>query len=712
MGAFKLIDRQSGIFELLFDTEGEKVNILSTEAMKELDNLLDDMKNRGNIKVLLFTSAKKNIFIAGADINEIKSISDESEGSLKAKMGQDIFMKIEKLPFPTIAVIDGAAMGGGMEFALSCSYRLVSDNPKTKLALPEVNLGVLPGFGGTVRLPRAIGLMAALDMILSGKTVDGKKALKSGLADGFYPQAFLMDKAMEFALKLSKKPYKPQKMKPRKKRPLMVKLLEGPFKFIVFNNAKKTVMKKTRGNYPAPLLAIQTIKKNIGKSDSKAYTIEHQAFGKLSATEICKNLTGLFFSTEASKRPQVEGASGGKKSISKAAVLGAGVMGGKIAWLFSKNDIPVVMKDISWDAVSKGYQAAHEVYAQLQKIRKLDKREAGLKMQLISGAVDYKALGNPDIVVEAVVENLEIKKKVLAELEAHVREDTIIVSNTSSLSINDMASALKHPERFLGMHFFNPVNRMPLVEIIAGEKTSPDAIKHTAELTVGLGKTPVIVQDCSGFIVNRLLMPYLNEASYLIEHPGDFKTMDKEFLDFGLPMGPFTLLDEIGIDVGHKVAKVLHDAYGERMKPGKLFELLAERKDLLGKKGKKGFYLYGNKKRGVKNPEMDRLIGKVQTNRKKLSSEEIIERPLFIMVNEAARCLDEKAVASAEMLDLALIMGMGFPPFTGGLLKWADSIGLDRVVKKLEGYASEYGERFTPSTYLKDLAQKAKGFYS
>jgi 3-hydroxyacyl-CoA dehydrogenase/enoyl-CoA hydratase/3-hydroxybutyryl-CoA epimerase len=706
-----------GIAELLFDDPDGKANILSTPVMEELDRLVRSLEGRKDLTALLVKSGKPGMFIAGANVNEIADLTDPDDARTKAGQGQEVLNRLEDLPFPSVALIDGACLGGGLELSLACDYRIATDNPKTKLGLPETSLGIIPGFGGTYRLPKTVGLSQALQMILTAKPVDGKKAAKTGLVDAYYPVAFSEDWTRSFIDGLGGK--KRRRRRPgAKKRPLGLRLLEGPLgRPFLYKGARKDVLKKTKGNYPAQPAAIDVVKKNYGSSRTRAMRTERDRFGELATTREAKNLIGLYFASEKAKKHEILKTEGEPRALETAAVLGAGVMGGKIAWLFTQADMPVAMKDIAADALQKGFSEARDIYSQLQKRGKYDERVVNLKMHHLSGTLDYEAIGDPDVVVEAVVENLDVKKKVLAEVEARVRENTLIVSNTSSLSITEMASSLEHPERFAGMHFFNPPNRMPLVEVISGEKTDYGVLRDVGKLALTLGKTPVFVSNRPGFLVNRLLMPYLNEAVIMAEEGHDYTKIDRLVADFGMPMGPFTLLDEIGIDVGHEVAQVLREAYGERMETGGVFEEVAGRKDLLGKKSGKGFFVYGGgtkkgNKGGEVNPEMREIVKKHQTRTPtRLSDEDIVHRPLLAMMNEAARALDEGSVGSAWELDLALIMGTGFPPFRGGLLKYADALGLATVRDRLSEYAQRFGSRFEPAPLIARSAEEGRGFY-
>ena len=529
-----------------------------------------------------------------------------------------------------------------------------------------------------------------------------------------WPQAFHVDWAHDLADRILAGEEK-QILAQRKSEKLGMKLLEDNRfgRFFLFSGALRDTRKKTGGHYPAPIEALRVVKRGYGKRRDAALRIERSAFGRLAVTNASRNLVRLYFAREAVKhQPALKGEKS-PRAIEQAAVLGAGVMGGRIAWLFSYRDIPVTMKDIAWDAVQKGYNSARDVYGQLKKIGKLDEREAGLKLHKIHGTVDYESFGTPDFVVEAVVENLEVKKKVLAELESKVSEDTIIASNTSALSISEMGKSLKHPDRFVGMHFFNPVNRMPLVEVIAGENTSAETVRNTGLLAQKLGKTPVVVQNCAGFLVNRLLMPYLNEAVIMLDEGQNFLEIDRKVKRFGMPMGPFTLLDEVGIDVGYEVARECMEAYGERMQTSGFFETLEGNTELLGKKSGQGFFLYDKKRKKPRpNPEMRKLIRRHVTGKSKsLSDFDTVHRPVLAMVNEAARALEERIVETPTDVDVAMIMGTGFPPFRGGVLRYADDLGLESVRDTLSRYADEYGTRFRPADLIQQLAGEGKSFY-
>lgn len=702
-----------GVARLRFDLPGEKVNVLGTAVMAELDGLLTAIAGRKDIRCLLLESGKPGVFIAGADLRELEAIADARSAEEKAAQGQEIFNRLDELPFPSVAVLNGAAAGGGLELALACDFRLATDNPRTQLSFPETTLGLLPGWGGTYRLPRLVGLVQALQMILTGKATDGVQAARIRLVDACYPEAFLEDRTAEFLrLILTPDGRKAVERRRRSKR-LWRRLAEGtvPGRALVFRGARKDIEARLGGHYPGPPAALEVLRRTWRAPRARALLIEREALGRLVPGPVCKNLVRLFFAREAVKKtPALQGQSA-PRPVSRAAVLGAGTMGGRIAWLFTRRDIPVVMKDIAWEAVGRGYAAAFGVYRELARRRRFDGRQINLKMHRLSGAVDYAALGRPDFVVEAVVEKLEVKKKVLAEVESLLSAEAVIASNTSSLSITDLSGALRQPERFLGMHFFNPPNLMPLVEIVPGERTSPQTVRAAGLLALALDKTPIIVRDRPGFLVNRLLLPYLNESVRLLEEGREFPAVDRRLRGFGLPMGPFRLLDEIGIDVAIEVARVLMAAYGGRMEAAPFFGALEGRADLLGKKSGRGFYLHSGEKY-LPNPELLRLSSPRKKSWGEADDFDVVHRPILSMVNEAARALEEGVVSSARELDLALVLGIGFPPFRGGLLRYADELGVRRVRDTLARYAQRFGERFAPAPLLQTLAGKGQGFHA
>ncbi len=712
--AFKLSIDSNGIASLVFDLPNEKVNTFSGPVIEELEKIIDGLATNKEIKILAISSAKKGVFIAGADLHSFEPMaSDPSHVSFMIEGGHRVFNKISNLPFPTVALINGACLGGGMELALACTYRVVSDSPKTLLGLPEVTLGIIPGWGGTQRLPRLVGLIEALPLILSGKSLKGNQAWKIKLADALFASEFFDAKAFEFIKKCLSKDGQNQIIRRRQQRGLRYQLLENnPIgRGFLFNKAKKDILKKTKGLYPAPLIALALIKETCRQSLETGLKREIEVFKENALTGFANsaNLIHLFFIQEALKKDPGIDTDAELMKISSTGVIGAGIMGSGIAWLLSSRDIPVRMKDVDWNAVGRGMSAIHSIYAKMVKDKKLKPCEESLKFHRLSGSVDYSGFKNLDLVIEAAVENLELKQKVIAELEDVLSPNAIIASNTSSITIDSMSSKMKHPERFIGMHFFNPVNRMPLVEIIPSSKTSAQTIKTAVDICRKLGKTPIVVGDCAGFLVNRIFLPGVNEIVRIFEEGTSEETLSDVMLAFGMPMPPFTLADEVGNDVTYKVSKVLENAYGSRMAIPKLVTAMYENQ-LYGKKCGIGFYIYKNNKKKF-NPKVKQLRKNLNIPQKKISDTDIRDRVFLLMINEAARCMEEKIATNPAYLDLALIMGIGFPPFRGGLLRYADKLGINYIVNQLKRYKELYGERFVPCKKLLEMQRSGESFF-
>ncbi|MBN1688246.1 MAG: enoyl-CoA hydratase/isomerase family protein [Candidatus Omnitrophica bacterium] len=694
------IEQNFGILE--FDTPEKEVNVLDSKAMEELRGILKDVSQKKEIRALLVASAKQKIFIAGADIKEIDGIREKKDAFDKAENGKAILQMIEDLKIPTIAVINGACLGGGFELALACDWRVASFSDKVKIGLPEVNLGILPGFGGTQRLPRLLGLVKALPLILAGKIVSSESALKNGMVDRLFSEVTLLGNAVHFAEEVLKGSVKRRKQKAPW---FLEKTPVG--RALVFHMARKDILKKTKGQYPAPLKTLEVIQKTFGKDSTKGYRFESEVFADLALTAISKNLIKLFYMHERYKKVAWTQFEGKVQRVKKCGVVGAGVMGGGIAQLVSYKNIPVRIKDIQPQALGGALKEAQKIYDQARKRRKLKKHECEYKMGLISVGLSDDGLKRADMIIEAVVEDMGIKEKVFEHLSRITEAPTVLASNTSALSVTRMAEVSRYPERVVGLHFFNPVSRMPLVEIIKTDKTSDETIERTIRFARDLGKIAIVVKDVRGFLVNRLLLPYMNEAAFLMEEGVSQEAIDKAAVQFGMPMGPIELVDHVGIDVGYKVAHILHEAYGERMKPAKVLET-AKDKGLLGKKSGKGFYLYKGRKK-TPNQDLQKTIGKKLS----MSSDEIQKQLIYIMVNEAARCLEERVVEEPSSIDVGMIMGTGFAPFRAGLLHYADDEGIGKVVEGLKKMSeSKRAGRLRPCDYLVKMADSGKTFYS
>ena len=695
-----------GVAWLTFDGPG-KLNILTSRVLKRLDDLLAEAEQEigaGRLRALIIRSGKEGSFIAGADVDEIGAITEPGEGQMKATLGQAIFTRLSHLPVPTIAAIDGICLGGGTEMILACRHRLASDRKETRIGLPEIMLGILPGFGGTTRLPRLVGLSNALPMILTGKPVDARKAERIGLIDERVPTPALYPRAHALALSL----VRGESMSRPRKQPLTGKLLDTRLgQRVVLQQARKQVMKETKGHYPAPLKVLDIMPDVLAGPIDDALRIEARALGELIVTDVSKNLIHVFRLNEAAKKSPVAAP---PRRVARAAVLGAGVMGGGIAQLLAYRGFTTRMKDIKPEAIGLGLQHAWDAFHKAVKRRRLERREAQRMMQRISPTLDYSGFGAVELIIEAVIEKMDVKKSVLAEVESKAAPGTVITSNTSSLSITEMQTALARPADFCGMHFFNPVDRMPLIEIIRGAQTSDEAIATVHAVARRLEKTPVLVNDAAGFLVNRILAPYLNEAGWLVTDGATIESVDKVLVQFGMPMGPLRLLDEVGLDVSRHAGRVMYEAFGERLRPAPALEAL-EKSSRLGKKGGAGFYKYEDGKQKEVDAAIYTELG-LKRGFRQASDTEIQERTVFVMINEAARILEEGVVARPGDVDLGMIMGTGFPPFRGGLLRYADAVGLRHVASRLEHYEKKLGERFTPAPLLKRKADAGATFYA
>ncbi len=682
------------IATITFDLENEKVNKLSFEVLKEFDEKLTLIQEDHTIKALVIDSAKKDIFIAGADIKEIEQLKD-SEEVYEALMNiHKIFNKLENLSIPTIAYINGACMGGGLELALACKYRVLSTNEKTKLAFPEIKLGFFPGFAGTIRLPKLIGLLPSLDLILTGKTIDAKKAYKINLADVIFDDA-----QKEFMLNDFVKNAITGNLGSRKSFYL---LNYPPFNEIIFKRTLKNLEDKVNPDFQAPFKALEVIKANMNKELDIAIKTEAEEFSRLAVTKESKNLIKLFFLFEKLNKNYEKTLN----PISNVAILGNGVMGKGIIWLFSKylKDVRIKLRDIT--QAHGIIKDVSKIYDYLVKTRKMTKNQMDFKLNTISYTDKLTGFKNMEFVIEAIVEDEEIKKQTYKQLETVLNDNAIIATNTSSISINKLASELKNKENFIGVHFFNPVNLMPLVEVIPSQHTSKETIDKVLELLISCGKTPIVVGDCAGFIVNRILLPYLNEAAFILSEGSKIEHIDHLIKGFGMPMGPFTLADTVGIDVGYKVASILREEYGYRMPIAPLIEKMYDA-NYLGKKSENGgFYKYDGKDDFVN----EHVISMLSNNSKIIPDDEIMQRCLYIMINEASRCLEENIVTDASIIDFAMITGTGFPAFRGGLLTYANEIGLRNILESLRQFEKDYGSRFTPSNLLIKLVEEHEDF--
>jgi 3-hydroxyacyl-CoA dehydrogenase / enoyl-CoA hydratase / 3-hydroxybutyryl-CoA epimerase len=709
MSAFDLKIEDDGLGVLTFDLPGEKVNKLSRVVIDELADLLVRLSRESRIRGLMIRSGKPDIFIAGADVREFLTVPLEEvrEGATRV---QSLFEQLANLPYPTIAVINGACLGGGTELALACDYRLMTDSPKGQIGLPEVKLGLFPAWGGCTRLPRVVGLSAALDLILTGKSLDARRARRIGLVDEAVPAAILESWSREFARsKLGGG--KPRTLRKRKSFGELV-LEDTPLgRRAVFSRARDRVLEQTGGHYPAPLEALEVVEEGYGRPIAAGLDAEARHIGLVFGGEVQRNLLSIFFLTEEVKKETgVADPAVRPRLVARVGILGAGVMGGGIAQLAADKGLPARMKDIAPPALAHGFASAAAVWKESVRKRRLTPREMARKMDLVSGTLDYSGFARCDVTIEAVVEKLAVKRAVLAEWEAIVPPEAIFASNTSTLPITEIAVGALHAERVVGMHFFNPVHRMPLVEVIRGARTSDETVATIFALSKTLGKTPVVVKDGPGFLVNRILAPYLSEGVRLVREGCRIEDVDAAMTHFGMPVGPLALLDDVGLDVAVKAAEVLGAAFPERMQAGGEDALASAGR--LGRKAGKGFYDYAGGKRGKPAREAYEALRATPREKSPLPEEVVVSRLVLPMINEAAFCLEEKVVRNAGKLDLAMIFGTGFPPFRGGLLRYADSLGADRVFRRLDDLAERLGPRFAPAELIRELANDRKGFYA
>jgi len=676
--------------------------------MEELERVVDEVAGRSDVRVLVLLSGKEAGFIAGADVAMIAEVEDSVAAEAGVRFGQRVFAAWEALPFPTVAAIRGACMGGGTELALASTWRVVSDSEKTRIALPEVKLGILPAWGGSTRLPRLVGIEAALDLILTGKDLYPKKALRIGFADALFPDARFLDRVRDFALGRLEEGRGRKRSGGGASGVKALLLEKNPLgRRVLFEQARKQTRAKTGGHYPAPLEALEAVRVGVEDGLQAGFNAEARAAGRLAVLPVTRNLIHVFLLMEAAKKATgVEG--GAAREVSSLAVLGAGIMGGGIAQLAAARGLPVRLKDIRAEALASGLEHAAGVFHKQVKKGRLSRDEMRRRMALIRPSLDYSGFRRADAVIEAVVEKLPVKQAVFAEVAGEVRDDAVLASNTSALSIDAIARETPRPERVAGMHFFNPVDKMPLVEVVAGERSAAWAVNTVFELTRRLGKTPVLVTDTPGFLVNRLLTFSLGEALWLLDEGVPIEVLDRAMKGWGMPMGPIALTDEVGIDVAFEVAHTLNDAFGNRLPLPRWIDRLEE-DGRLGAKNGKGFYRYEKGERAEPDRSVYELLG-VDPRSEHPDEREIVDRMVLRMVDEAARCLDEGVVRSPGELDLAMIFGTGFPPFRGGVCRYADQRGPVDVIEALERLAGEVGERYRPSEALRKAAEDG-GFY-
>ena len=700
---------QDSIAVVTFDLPGEPVNKLNAAVKVEFEALLIRLRDDPEIKGAVLISGKSDTFIAGADIEEFTALTTQAEAERLSFEGQEMVSLVETLPKPVVAAIHGACLGGGLELALACHYRVATDHSKTQLGLPEVQLGLLPGAGGCQRLPRLIGLRAALDMILTGKSERAPKALRLGLVDEVVPRSILLRTATAAAERLARDGM--PRRTPRGG-------LQGLFldrtpagRRLVYRGAKQQVLQRTGGHYPAPLAALETVRVGLEHGITAGLAEEHHAFGQLAVGDVSRKLVQIFFATTALKKDDgIEPGTANPRQIRRLGIVGSGFMGAGIAGTAVLNvEVDTRLKDADLARVGKGLGTANAILTERLKRRRITQAQCERLSALLSGSDGYSGFRRADLVIEAVFEELALKRRVLAEVEAVTRPETIFASNTSTIPIHQIAAEAQRPERVLGMHFFSPVEKMPLLEVIPTELTAPEAIVTAVRFGRRMGKTVIVVGDRPGFWVNRILSPYLNEAGLMVAEGIPIELVDRTASAWGFPVGPVALLDEIGLDVAHKAAETMHSFYGDRMKGGDgLDRMIAAGR--LGRKNGRGFYRYRDRhKKGADGA----VYGVLGTRPVEGSSPELIERRLvYVMLNEAAAACAENVVRNPRDGDIGAIYGIGFPAFRGGPLRVIDDLGAARVVATLHELEDQYGERFRPAPALAEMARQGGRYYA
>ncbi len=691
-----------GILVLTLDVPGEKVNTLSRAMMGELAELVARLEAREDVRGVVFRSGKPDSFIAGADIKDFTAIRSTLEAEQMSREGQALLDRFENLKVPVVIAIHGACLGGGLETALACRYRVATDDPKTVLGLPEVKLGIIPGAGGTQRLPRLIGLRAALDLILTGRSLKAKRALKAGVVDEVVPAPVLLEAARAAALRLAGGAPPPSRPG--------IGATEKLLRPVIFKKARESVREKSGGHYPAPFAAIDAVEQGTATSLARGLEIEARKFGELAVSDVSRALVSVFLATQDIKKDAGYPPGTKPREVKKVAVVGAGLMGAGIATAAADAGMAVRLKDTAFDAVGRGLRHAREQFEERRKRGSLTRLEVERRMNLLSATIDMSGFGRADVVIEAVFEDLALKRRVLADVEAAVGDNCVVASNTSSIPIGDLSRGAKRPSRVLGMHFFSPVEKMPLLEVIVTPDTDAWATATAVAFGRSVGKHVIVVRDGPGFYTTRALSPYMSEAARLVEEGASIEAVDGAMKRFGFPVGPLTLMDDVGLDVGVKVAGVLHKAFGERMTPPVAMARVIE-DGRLGRKSGRGFYRYeGGRKLGVDESVYALLPRPLAPSA--FVEREIQERMVFAFLNEAALCLQEGILRSARDGDVGAIFGLGFPPFLGGPFRYLDHLGPRFAAEVLDRLAARHGPRFAPAAILRDRGREGRNFHA
>ena len=718
--SLRLERREDDIAILWLDDPREPVNTLRAELAVEFQQVLEVLQDSSAAKALVIISGKPDNFIAGANLDMLQSVQSIAEGRELAELSQAMQQRLASLPMPVVAAIHGSCLGGGLELALAVDGRIASDDRRTRLGLPEVQLGLLPGGGGTQRLPRLIGLGNALRLLLSGRQVAGDEALALGLVDAVVSRERLLEAAIERALGMGG-------LHRRMGRPLVPPRVASPFnrrgfsellvarnpigRQLLFARVRRQTLDKTRGNYPAPERILEVVRKGLEQGIAAGFAAEARAFGELVVSPQSRALVRMFFATrELAKDNGVDDPQTESRNVDAVGVLGAGLMGVGIAYLCAaRAGTPVTIRERDQESLGNGMQRLRElVDARVQRNR-LSSEKGEAIFGRVTGTLDLRALQSTGLIIEAVFEDRELKRELLAEVESLDQDQLIFASNTSSIPISEIAADSRRPANVIGMHYFSPADRMPLLEVIVTGHTAPSVTATCVAYGKRQGKTVIVVRDGAGFYTSRILAPYLNEAAWLLTEGASIDDIDRALVDFGFPIGPLALLDDIGIDVGYKVSRVLGDAFGPRMQPPAGMQQLVE-EGYLGRKSGSGFYVRQGRSRRRANDAVYELLDVQPT--KEAGAIPIAERCVLQMLNEAARCLESGILRSARDGDIGAVFGLGFPPFLGGPFRYADSVGARKLVERLDHFAEARGERYLPAEILRELAARGRSFYA
>ncbi|HET8634101.1 MAG TPA: fatty acid oxidation complex subunit alpha FadJ [Gemmatimonadales bacterium] len=699
----------NGTAVVRFDLPGSPVNTLGSAVSAEFTALLQQLLRDNGVRAMVLISGKPDNFIAGADIEEFRALDSAEEAETLSGEAQAVMDRVALSPKPIVAAIHGACLGGGFELALACQWRIATDHPKTQIGLPEIQLGIIPAAGGTQRLPRLIGARAALDIILAGKSEAAARAFRRGMVDELVPPSILLDAALRAADRLVM-------LGPARRSRIgglaAVLIDRNPIgRRFVYNKAEHLLLRKTGGNYPAPVAALAAVRTGLELGMRRGLRAEREAFGKLAISDVSHRLVEIFFATTALKKDDgvPPGSVGEVAPVRRIAIVGAGFMGAAIAGTaVVKARVEARLKDADLVRVGRGIRSALRILDERLKRRRISKPEHARLASLVSGAADFSGFRRADLVIEAVFEDLQVKREVLADVETAVTPDTILASNTSTIPIADIAAGAQRPQNILGMHFFSPVEKMPLLEVIPHAGTAPECVVRAVRFGRKMGKTVIVVADHPGFWVNRILLPYLNEAGLLLEEGAPIDLVDSTMTKFGFPVGPVTLLDEVGLDVGLKAGKVMHEKFGARLEPASILGTMVAA-GRLGRKNGKGFYRYADgKKQGV-DESVYRLLGVLR--RDEMAPTMVQQRLVYAMLNEAAMAAAEGVVRSPRDGDIGAVFGIGFPAFRGGPLRMIDDLGASRVVQMLRSLEASHGPRFHPAEALVGMAEAGGRFY-